>query len=342
MKESRDVENGSPPSTRRRLKGSRDEEEAVAKDAEEGKLEKEKLAGRSWLHLIIAGIALLSSLVAGSSIGPVFRYLTSQGIRPCLAASWRCQCMSIFLAPVALAETYMDPRNKVEWFQKKPDLSYPVIVHVIFSGLSWSGLMLFWIVGMQYTSTFLAAILATSDPILLVIILRLQGTEVSRLEMIGVAVAFCGMIISCLHDLKEQDTTVEVGMVHQLIGYLLCLLASLSETMVIFNRIATKKYVSLWQYTFFTTLIVAVVATVTSVLLEGNGLIYTPGIKDGNHAVHIFCTEENCVFGWMSKKWFVKLFSFGLWIGVFCKAGLNYSVSEKRPFFSFCSHLFPC
>jgi drug/metabolite transporter (DMT)-like permease len=241
--------------------------------------------------------------------------------------------MTLVIAPMALIESYSDKKYKVDWFAKKPDLPFPVIVHVLFSGLAWGGNLIMWIVGMQYTTAFMASIINASYPIMFVISLKLTGTLVSGMEMIGVGISVGGMIISCLQDVLEnshekvEGPSISTGL--QLMGYVLCLLGAGCEVAIIFNRIKTKQYVPLMQYTFGTTFVVAIMTTLASLLLEREGLIYTPLLTDGTTHVEVFCLAENCIFGWFSKKWFVTILFFGMWIGVFCAAGFNYAVSAS-------------
>jgi drug/metabolite transporter (DMT)-like permease len=293
---------------------------------------------QSWRDFLLAWFCMIVAIFAGASVPPVFKYLARSGIRPCLAASWRCQCMALIIAPLALIESYSDKKYKVDWFAKKPDLPFPVIVHVLFSGLAWGGNLLMWIVGMQYTTAFIASILASSYPIMLVISLKLTGTLVSGMEMIGVGISVGGMIISCLQDVLENNHEKLVGppidTSHQFIGYTLCLLAASCEVAIIFNRIKTQKYVPLMQYTFATTITVATMATLTSLLLEREGLIYTPLVTDRATHVEVFCLADNCIFGWFSHKWSVMILLFGMWI-VVCVAGFNYAVSAFSLFLYF-------
>jgi drug/metabolite transporter (DMT)-like permease len=289
---------------------------------------------RSWRDFIMAWLCMVISMFALASIPPAFKYLVHSGIRPCLAASWRCQCMAFFIAVLAIIEVYSDKKNKVDWFSKKPDLPFPVIVHVFFSGIAWGGNLLLWIVGMQYTTAFVASLIYSSYPIMLVISLKLKGSPVSGMEMIGVGVSVVGMVISCLQDVlgSNQNQQIEgaatIDTRHQIMGYVLCLMAASCEVLILFNRIKTQKYVPLMQYTFSTTIIVAVMATVTSLLFEREGFIYTPLVTDGSTHVEVFCLAENCIFGWFTKKWFLTILVFGIWIGVFYVAGSNYAVRK--------------
>ena len=66
-------------------------------------------------------------------------------------------------------------------------------------------------------------------------------------------------------------------------------------------------------------------ATVASIVLEGNNLIVVP--EATGQGVGVFCLAENCIFGWMSKKWLITMLLFGLWVGMVCITGFNYAVS---------------
>ncbi len=69
------------------------------------------------------------------------------------------------------------------------------------------------------------------------------------------------------------------------------------------------------QYTFCTNLIVGILSTIASLVFEGT-LLY--GVDD------------NCVFGFMSNKWRYVMLPFGLFVGLFCISGFNYSVCSSN------------
>lgn len=85
--------------------------------------------------------AMFLAMMSGASIGPMFKYLENHSIAPLMAASWRCQCMLIFLIPLAFVESKFNP---TQWFEVKPGLKYPVIVYIIIAGVSWAGNLLSW------------------------------------------------------------------------------------------------------------------------------------------------------------------------------------------------------
>jgi drug/metabolite transporter (DMT)-like permease len=217
-------------------------------------------ATKSWKTILLAWISLILAILSGASIGPAFKYMTQHGIRSCLSASWRCQCMIIFLIPLAILESWSDRNKRVDWFGYKPDLPYPVIIHTIFSGLAWAGNLLCWIVGLQFTTTFKASLIACTHPLMLVLYLKCRGIYVSYMSMFGVIFAFSGLIISNYPDLYQEmhqstsssDTTTSTtnntaGFGGQILGISLCFLAAACEVVILFNRIATTKYVPLMQ-----------------------------------------------------------------------------------------------
>ncbi len=207
------------------------------------------------------------AMVASSSIGPIFKFMSSHGVPPFLASSWRGQCMSVFLIPLAIVEYYMDPvKNAVDWFERKEDLPYPVIVHVTMAGLSWGCNLLTWIVGLQYISTFEASVFANAHPIMLTIYLRCTNVPVSNFEYIGVFISFLGLIVSSAQELSEQSSSIttstiatintdealhHVDRMHELLGIGLCLIAAAGEVFVMMNRMITKKYVPLMQVSHY-------------------------------------------------------------------------------------------
>lgn len=90
------------------------------------------------------------------------------------------------------------------------------------------------------------------------------------------------------------------------------------------------------QYTFATTVVVAACATLAAVFLEGTGVIKSAALVDDYgrpipQTIDVFCAQDNCVFGWMARKWALKILLFGLVIGVVCIAGFNYAMQYLPP-----------
>jgi drug/metabolite transporter (DMT)-like permease len=148
----------------------------------------------SWFSMILA-------VLSGAAIGPVFKYLGEFHVQPCMSASWRGQAMLIFLIPLTALETFCS-RNHVplrdRWLKVRPDCSYPAFVYVVLCGFGWSGSLLLWILGLRFTSTVKASILAVVHPLMLVIYLKCVGKPVSKMEWVGVVVVIAGLVISSL------------------------------------------------------------------------------------------------------------------------------------------------
>lgn len=219
------------------------------------------------IQQLIAWTSMIMAIISGASVGPVFRYMMIHGVKPLLAASWRGQAMFLVLLPAAVFEAVYKPENRVDWFGFKHDLPYPVIVHVIISGLGWSANLLFWIVGLKFISTYKAAIVATCHPILLVFTMKFHGSPVSFLEWLGVFVSFAGMFFSNCQSLflpetssnNEESNDLDHISIHwQLFGIFLCFLSAAGEVLVIYNRIKTRQYVPLLQVNPYNFLITSI------------------------------------------------------------------------------------
>lgn len=290
--------------------------------------------------VILAWLCMFCAIVVGSSIGPIFKYMQWHHISPCLAASWRCQCMVIFLIPAAIIErNFSSIRNRIDWLEKKPDLQYPLFVHTFFAGLAWTGNLVCWIIALQYTTTVQASILTSTHPLMLVLYFSVTGVcVVSRLEWIGVIVAFIGIILASLHvymhrllsggvgGMGSDDSTGKTPMEKsisseswhlEMVGVVLCLLSSANEVVVLLNRSKIKKYVPLMQYTAATTIVVMLGTTLAALILERD-----------TFDTRLFCLQTNCVFGWMSQEWYWKMLLFGFIIGLVCITGFNYAIEH--------------
>eukprot|EP01038_Epipyxis_sp_PR26KG_P013335 gene13335-17884_t len=277
---------------------------------------------------VLAWSSMAMAILFGASIGPIFKYMESHGIAPCRSAAWRNQTMSLTLAPIALIEAIrINKREKVEYFSTKSDLYCCVLGHIIFAGIAWAISLNAWIIGLYFTTTFRASLIASSHPLILVIVLRLRGVQVSYLEVIGVITSLLGIFLVGLPTFFDEETpsNPNYDSRYELLGYLLCFIAAGAEVVIMLNRIVTKKYVPLMQYTALTTLVNAVLSSIASILFESSNIDPISGNLD------LFCVTDNCVFGWVSKKWMVRMLLFGLVIGVVCFAGFNYAMQHIPP-----------
>ena len=268
-----------------------------------------------WVHTLLVWLCLFGAIMSGSAIGPMFKFMEQKHIAPSLAAAWRCQCMIVFLIPLAMVESLKSP---AEWMAKKHDLPYTVYVHIIIASLAWGGNLLCWVYSLKFISTVTSSLIANTHPLMLVVYLHYSGSLVSRLEWIGVIVTMLGIVLSSSTSYfhKQADLESELSIRDELTGAVLCLLSAACEVVVLVNRQVTKKYVPLMQYSASTSVGVTLICIFASICTEGTKLI---GICD------------KCVFGWVSTDWILTIMLFGLVIGVVCIAGFNYAVQYVSP-----------
>lgn len=278
----------------------------------------------TWLNVAIGWIAMALGLLSAAGIGPMFKFMEEQHVQPALAASWRCQCMIIFLIPLAILEAVRNPKARIRWFDRKPDLDYQVYVHILIAGVGWSMNLLLWIVSLQYISTVKASLISNLHPLLMVVILYYQGSPVGVMDWTGVFIAIVGVgILGTPGFLNEHSSSSEsesndeaIPLSYQLFGAALCFLAAIGELIVILNRNQIKKYVPLMQYTAVTTTLIVIVSSIYTVIFEGTTILYF---------------NKNSLLGWTSPDWVGKILIFGLIVGVFCIAAFNYAMQFVNP-----------
>lgn len=203
---------------------------------------------------ILAWISMCLAILSSSTIGPMFKYMDNNNIKPILAASWRCQCMAIWLLPFTLLESFLSKKeDRVPWFEYRPGLRFPVVIHVLIAGFLWAGNLMTWVVGLQYTSTVRASLFSSLHPLMLVVILYFNGTKASYLEWIGIIVSILGIAISSLsgiQDIIRGKSSDESDNKLALVGDFLCIVAAFNEAVIILNRHKIKKYVPLMQVSY--------------------------------------------------------------------------------------------
>ena len=279
-------------------------------------------------QVLLAWLCLVLAVLSGSAIGPTFKWFQQHNIHELLAASWRCQVMALILIPLALVEArYRNPR---EWLtlERKPEHKYSLPVYILVAGAAWAVNLVCWIVGLEYTTTVRASIFAGMHPLMLLMYYYWTGKKVSLYEWVGVTVSFCGLVFIVVFSDGLLYKAV-LGSSHRVrggggdpegdqawIGDLLCLLASAAEVVVIVNRDATKGHVPTIAYTCCTTICVAIMSSICA-------SFYT--------SATFFCTEENCLFGWMAPKWLWVMVCFGFVVGVVCVGGFNFAMNYINP-----------
>jgi drug/metabolite transporter (DMT)-like permease len=217
-------------------------------------------------NIIIASLAMGCAIMAGASIGPIFKYMQANSVPAILAASWRCQCMCIFLIPAAIIERFAKKSlpNRIDWFAKYPDLTFKLYVHIFIAGLAWTANLLLWVIALRYVTTVQASILTSTHPVMLVIYyLTTKTVNVSTMEVAGVVVVFLGVVFASFHTsiqgalglgytssspsegtnstlTQPISSDPPVTLWGEVIGTALCLLSSTGEVVVLLNRAKIK------------------------------------------------------------------------------------------------------
>lgn len=290
---------------------------------------------------IFAWLALIMCLITGAGIIPVFKGMINSGITPCLACSWRSQCMCLFLFPLTYVESRFFSKYLINWNEVIPSSKVKLWVHILMASVAWCFNIILIALALKYATPVRAAVLDDCHPLMMVFYLHcFMHMPVSRLEWLGVLIAIIGIVSSELITSSAGDSSNN----HDLIlGDVICLLAAAGEVVVIINRSELKNYVPMMkvslycltcieclinmsitlhfsvcvvQYTAISTIIVAVLSSFLAVAVDGS---------------EIFCTEDKCVFGWASPHRRVNMLVFGFLVGVFYAAGFNFALQYISP-----------
>ena len=185
-----------------------------------------------------------------ATLGPVAKWFIQHNVTPLLFCAWRCSGMVLFLMPLAWIEHKSDTTKKIGWLEVKPDLTHPLWIHVFIAGLGWAGNLIFWVIGLQYTTTVRASLLSTTYPIMLVGVLSFKGIPISLLEKFGVFIAMIGLMVTTISangasvmvdlvarhgpDMSRKITshTVTLGELQYLLGDGLCLMSVSSPCII--------------------------------------------------------------------------------------------------------------
>lgn len=202
---------------------------------------------KKYIGIMSGWIAMILAILSGAGSGPMFKYMEDSGIKPALAASWRCQCMSVFLIPLAVIEM-MKKREYIMFLERRANLQYQIYVHVLIAGFAWSATLLFWINGLEFTTTVRASLVVNLHPLLLVIYLYFCGNSIQLYDWVGVILSISGVAIIGANKLFDTNNDEEPSRGwSELFGVGLLFIAATSEFIVILNRKQIKKYVPLMQ-----------------------------------------------------------------------------------------------
>jgi drug/metabolite transporter (DMT)-like permease len=181
-------------------------------------------------------------------IGPMFKYMEQHGVRPCLAVSWRCQCMCIFLIPILIYQHRNNAIPRISWLGRHEDLKYPFIVYIIVDCFAWSANVITWCFGVKYTTTVRASLFANTHPLMLVVVMYLTGHNVHFMEWFGVFVIMTGIFYSFGSQLHNGSNSELPSTWY---GDSLCLVSAFADMLLVLIRSKTTKHMTTLQVCFF-------------------------------------------------------------------------------------------
>ena len=278
----------------------------------------------------VAWGCMLLAILSGAAIGPAFKVMESFNVPPLLAASWRCQCMSFVLLPLAWLESYCKgaARQPVAWMSIPPPpergsphagdgkagkAQYRLVTYMLLAGAGWGINLLAWVSALKYTTTVRASIFTGLHPLFLVMYYACRGRAVSQMEWVGVLVACTGIACTIFDETPEQLLQSDSARQLEWFGLLLCICSAIAEVLILVCRGVVGTNVPTMLYTFCTTVEVAVIS---AVMCLATGQASDMGFGDTG------------LLGWLTAKWAAKMFLFGFVVGVICVAGFNFAMTH--------------
>jgi len=280
----------------------------------------------------VAWACMLLAILSGAAIGPAFKVMESFNIPPLLAASWRCQCMSFVLLPLAWLEAHCKgpTRQPIGWLSIPPPpehgsphagsgskqeqpAKYRLVTYMLLAGAGWGVNLLAWVSALKYTTTVRASIFAGLHPLFLVMYYGCRGQVVSQTEWLGVLVACTGITLTIFDETPEQLVESQDARHLEWLGLFLCVCAAVAEVLILVCRSVVSTNVPTMMYTFCTTVEVALISAIMCLV---TGQATDIGFGDTG------------LLGWLTAKWAAKMFVFGFVVGVICVAGFNFAMTH--------------
>ena len=212
--------------------------------------------------------------------------------------------------------------------------------YVLAVGLTWAGSLALWVWALCYTSTARASLFSSTYPLILLGWMRWKGVQVSVMETVGVFIALVGIVTSEVvgyftateRILSEpapaedvaaapaadswESCQVVAGSSSQLIGDLMCILASFLNAMNIVWASRARRVLRLFSYTLCTTAIVTVSLCVLTTVAEATPVSLSP----------------HGLFGWLvDPHMFLIISLFGFVVGCIGVLGQNFAVRYTSP-----------
>ena len=235
---------------------------------------------------------LLIALFAVSSAGTI---LQSMGeIPPFLRASWRMQGTSFILLPLFLFQIIKSDAYKLSVQDVKL-----LFLSSIFLALHFGS----WVWSLDNTSLVHSLLFVTTHPIIIVLMMPILGSSVSKSHIVGAFLGVFGAIIT-FGDIEKGSEITFIGDLAAFMGAV-----TVVGYMFIGRHLRSKRQMPVFVYAFPVTF-------GAGIWLAFSALIFEPvSISD--------TVPESELFGWMDSVWLLWVFYLSLGPGLAGHTGIN-------------------
>lgn len=255
----------------------------------------------TWVWFLLTGAVL-----GVSSAGALFQQVDE--VPPLLRASWRLQLTTLVLAPFAVLQWRQSSSEiKSQMFQRN------TILWLFGGGLALALHFGSWVASLDQTSLTHSLLFVTAHPLIIIlgmiVIARLMigQRSPSKKEIIGACIGFTGAVIALLDQGHQQgDHTVTLW------GDFLAFMGAVFVVGYLVSGRVLRKWMPIFLYAFFVTLIGAVLLIPASWLIESDFSIYG-------------------VFGWTDGEFLPWFLALALIAGILGHTGLNTCLRYTSP-----------
>lgn len=255
----------------------------------------------TWVWFLLTGAVL-----GVSSAGALFQQVDE--VPPLLRASWRLQLTTLVLAPFAVLQWRQTSSEiKSQMFQSK------TILWLFGGGLALALHFGSWVASLDQTSLTHSLLFVTAHPLIIIlgmiVIARVMigQRSPSKMEIIGACIGFTGAVIALLDQGHQQgDHKVTLW------GDFLAFMGAVFVVGYLVSGRVLRKWMPIFLYAFFVTLIGAVLLIPASWLIESNFSMYG-------------------IFGWTDREFLPWFLALALIAGILGHTGLNTCLRYTSP-----------
>ncbi|MFL2963693.1 MAG: DMT family transporter [Candidatus Thalassarchaeaceae archaeon] len=235
---------------------------------------------------------LLIALFAVSSAGTILQSM--EEIPPFLRASWRMQGTSFILLPLFLFQIIKSDAYKLSVQDAKL-----LFLSSIFLALHFGS----WVWSLDNTSLVHSLLFVTTHPIIIVLMMPILGSSVSKSHIVGAFLGVFGAIIT-FGDIEKGSEITFIGDLAAFMGAV-----TVVGYMFIGRHLRSKRQMPVFVYAFPVTF-------GAGIWLAFSALLFEPvSISD--------TVPESELFGWMDSVWLLWVFYLSLGPGLAGHTGIN-------------------